>query len=188
MNCELIPGTPACWPEQFYEEGQKFFSLEKTESGEIKNMPPGFHVRDDEAVVHMGAHAMDPATIPEDPSKWLDPTFVLLNHDSRIVCVEPMLPFQFAIGDKNQYNDQNLIYVDQTDMTLPDRVISKYTADTRVISVSLHGKSNVCKAEFEASRAAFESMEMSSAYGRHTFWNFFVTSSLALLIWSGFLR
>lgn len=87
-------------------------------------MPPHFefNVNVNDAIVHIGAHTMDPATIPADPTTWIEPSYVLINQNDKIVCVEPIVPFRFAIGDKDQLSNQELVNVDQTDMSLPDRL------------------------------------------------------------------
>lgn len=168
MNCEVIPGTPACWPDQFTDDGQKFFKVKTSSDGSLVNMPKNYEINPQDSVIYMGSHALDPSTVPENPSVWSEPAYVLLTHDANIICVEPMLPFQYAIGEQDQSYEKELSYVDQSDETLPYWLAAAYDASTGTTSATLKGKSKMCKAEFEAAREAFKtSQEFTSRAGRH---------------------
>jgi hypothetical protein len=66
-----------------------------------------------------------------------------------------MLPKHFAIGDEDHFHQEPAIeYVEQTIATLPYEYEASFDATLKVTNLSFSGKSNVCKAEFDAAKVA----------------------------------
>jgi hypothetical protein len=176
MICEVIPGTPACYPEQTTASGKAFFELEEaTDQGVsgsavnttdplLVNMPVGFATAVSDAVMFMGMHAFDRSIAPLRPEDWDEPTLVFVTHDSKIICFEPMLPFHFVVGDTDHnFVSAPLEYVEQSIDTLPYVYGADFDASTKVSTVTFSGKSNVCKADFDAAKEKHETKIDSSS-------------------------
>jgi hypothetical protein len=155
MNCVLLPGTPACLPDgQDTPDGQAFYDVARSAStNELTNMPPGFEIALADAVINMGMHAFDIVNAPESPDLWSDPTYVIVTHDSKIIAVEPMLPFNFVAGDEDAFYETEETYIEQSIPELPYYYSVDYDATIHRTTVVMKGFSNLCQAEFDAAAA-----------------------------------
>ena len=155
MNCEVIAGTPACWPDQYIESGRKFFELPLASDGRtLKNMPEGFEFHAADVIIHMGAHIFE--TPPATTADWIDPTYIIGTYDSRVIFIEPMLPTHYMAGDESHFYERDLTSVEQDDPTLPTYYSIDYNGDTSFITMIFEGKSNTCKAEFDKAKEEYE--------------------------------
>ena len=148
MNCEKNYDNPTCLKVQDTPSGRAFFNVARSVlSDELVNMPPGFSVMKDDAVIYMGLHAIDFGTMPNTTGSWQDPVYVICTHDSKIVAVEPMFPFHYVSGTENQFYETDLVYVEQSISDLPSYYSVDFNADTNRTTVVLTGKSNICSQE-----------------------------------------
>jgi hypothetical protein len=145
MNCEVIAGTPTCWTDQYIESGQKFFNISYDTEGRLKNIPEGYELYPDDTVIHMGTHMLNTGEVPATPAEWTDPAWIYGTYDARVVFYEPMLPTHYVVGEKD-------------DLSLPEAFTVLFNATSKVVSVSIIGKSNVCKEDFELAKTEYESM------------------------------
>lgn len=171
MVCDTIPGIPVCAPEQNTTNGMAFFDLERSDAiarsggngtttdddeAPLVNMPEGFAPAASDAVIYMGMHSFYRETTPETPQDWAEPTLVFGSHHE-VTFFEPMLPLHFVAGEDDHSAEQSIEYVEQTISTLPVLLQSSFDASDKVTTVRFTGKSNVCKAEFDAAKASYES-------------------------------
>ena len=152
MTCVLIPGTPVCdseWQEE--DSGRGFFKTPHSTINpeRLKNVPPEFEFFITDAVIFMGLHGHVKSKEPASPAEWIDPMFVMVQHDANIICVEPMIPLHFVMGDVDQYYEEDLVYIDQDVDTLPYYYSTTFTAATGTTSFVFKGESATCKDEFD---------------------------------------
>lgn len=148
MICLMNYGNPTCAVDQDTAAGKGFFNVARSIlSDELSNMPPNYSVLKDDAVIHMGLHALDISKMPNVTGTWEDPVLVICTHDSNIVAFEPMWPYSYVTGDQDRSFEDNLTYVEQSIDTLPYYYRVEYKADTKRTHVTVKGLSNVCSTE-----------------------------------------
>jgi hypothetical protein len=153
MTCDVIPGTPACNPSnQSTSNGRGFFNAAGAGNA-LTNMPEGYTLGIDAAIIHMGTHCVNLGAQPLS-SNWTLPVFLMLSYDGDINAVEPMIPFGFTSGTASREYTQNLTYVQQTISYLPTSYTIRYNGTTGYTTAILTGPSNLCKAAFDAAVAA----------------------------------
>lgn len=177
MICNTLPGLSVCDPSnQTTASGQLFFNVERvlveepqddgnstttTSLPPLVNMPQGYVVDVTAAIQNMGIHCVDDSMIPTNPDEWHEPSVVYVSYGS-VICFEPMIPLHFVTGTTNTSFSKDLEYVEQTMTTMPFNVAVEYNADTKKTKVTFQGTSNVCQADFEKSKAAYEAAATSS--------------------------
>jgi len=143
MTCNTFPGAPICnfFPdEQTTESGRAYFDISMIDgTDQPKNMPEGFVVGPDHAVVMMGGHAWNPDQEPPSSAEWVDPVWIMGTYDAQIAYYEPMIPLVFMSGDSNNVFQEEITYQAQTMKELPSTVKVKYNGTTGVTNVILKG-------------------------------------------------
>ena len=158
MVCNLLQQTIVCQPNaqagNTYGEG--FFVAALTSNGTFVNMPAGFTTHPFDAVQHMGMHAWNGAQEPATPEQWIVPILILVTYGKIINAFEPMLPFDWTNGTVDQFFEEKIAYVDQTQLQLPNYFSVYFNAQTQVTTITTTGKSGICKQEFDAAQLLYQ--------------------------------
>jgi len=150
MTCDLLFPTPACDPNnQSTSNGKGFFNVQsqvQLVGGKLQlsNMPPNFEVSVGDFIPLMGGHAWDLSAQPSLTNPWVDPIWIMGPYDATVVDYEPMIPLSFVSGDIDKFYEEDLTYVGQTIQTLPDYYNVAYSADTKLVTLTLKGSTD-CK-------------------------------------------
>jgi len=148
MICEKKFPTPVCDPDnQTTTNGKAFFEIKNEPKKErdtstppvVSNMPAGFNVGMDDMVPFMGGHAWDISKQPSPDKPWVEPTLVMGTYANDVAFFEMMVPYSFTSGDKDTFFEEERTYEGQTIKQLPSSQVVSYSADTKLITVTLKG-------------------------------------------------
>jgi hypothetical protein len=153
MTCDLVPFAPVCDLEhQTTSNGRGFLNVNTVsfgpDAGKPSNMPDNFVVGD--MVPLMGGHGWDVSNQPNATDPWVEPVWVMGPYAGTIVDYEPMFPHTFVTGDTSNSYEESLTYVGQTIKELPTSYKLDYDASSKYATLTLHGRSAVCKKDTKA--------------------------------------
>ena len=111
-------------------------------------MPENFVVGEGDMVPLMGGHGWDVSNQPN--ANWVEPVWLMGPYDGTIVHYETMFPLTFVTGDTSNSYEESLTYVGQTIKELPTSYKLDYDASSKYATLTLHGRSAVCKKKTKA--------------------------------------
>jgi len=152
-TCTMIPGTPICdfpgsgspRPVQSTPSGRAYFvQSHDLDTNKVANMPSTFSSDLATAVPGEGVHAWDFDKVTNQ-NNWTEPILILGTYNGNIRFWEPMVPVTFHIGSQNEFYEENVTYVAQTIIELPSFYSVVYNAASGLTTLTIKGKSAVCK-------------------------------------------
>jgi len=122
----------------------------------LVNMPSDFTHRHQTfgAVPYDGLRAWDESRVPDTPDDWNDLPVFMSTYAGNLAMWQVHVPYKFVNGKKRQFHSLAHRYWETTIQTLPDTWAVKYDERDGKIILTIVGKSELCREDFERAEKA----------------------------------
>jgi len=167
MVCKLVdedtgittgPGEKTCAVNQEDPNGMNFFIVPGAMSNRdpVVNMPVDFtHLHQSYGPVpHYGLRSWDQDRVPATTNEWNDIPIFMSSYAGNLVMWQALVQYKMISGEKNQFHSGANRYFETTIQTLPDTWAVKYDESDGTIRLTMVGKAEICRGDFERAQKA----------------------------------